>query len=59
MAQHFERSFPYKFKIDVNDSNWMNYINGWSLYSDIRQEAKRQGIEFEKPDCQFKILDNK
>ena len=58
MAQHFERSFPFKFKLDVNDSNWMNYVNGWQLYTDIRKEAKRQGIEFEKSDCQFKILDN-
>jgi hypothetical protein len=58
MAQHFDRSFPYQFKIDVNDSNWMNYKNGWGLYTDIRLEAKRQGIDFEKSSCLFKILDN-
>lgn len=37
----FHNGFPYAFKIDVNDSNWVNYHDGWSLYVDIRAEMKR------------------
>jgi len=37
-ANLFSKGFPYQFKLDVNDNNWVNYIDGWSLYVDIRGE---------------------
>ena len=30
-----------RFKIDVNNDNWENYEDGWSIYTDIVYEAMR------------------
>jgi len=53
----FQNTFPYVHKIDVNDKNWENYRDGWSLYTDIKKEAARQGINFATSE-QFQLLDN-
>lgn len=53
----FERSFPYKFKINVNESNCVNYTNGWETYADIAKEIRRQGIDLQTSE-QFKMIDN-
>ena len=56
-ANLFNHGFPYIFKINVNDSNWMNYVDGWSLYVDIRNEMKRQGVDLNKSE-QFRLYSN-
>ena len=56
-ANLFQKGFPYQFKLDVNDNNWVNYIDGWSLYADIRGEIKRMGIDLENNE-QFRIYSN-
>lgn len=38
-------AFPYDYKIEVTHKNWMNYVDGWSLYPDIRSEMTRQGVD--------------
>lgn len=47
-ANLFNHGFPYAFRIDVNDGNWMNYVDGWSLYTDIKKEIVRQGVDYTK-----------
>ena len=44
--KRFFNSFPYKYKIDVNDSNWARYQDGWAIYKGIKNEAIRMGITF-------------
>lgn len=40
-ASVFEKSFPYKFKIDVSENNFNNYRNGWECFVDITKEIRR------------------
>lgn len=49
----FQKTFPFKYTIDINQYNWTHYKNGWNVYPDIRQEAKRMGIDFDKPNNLF------
>ena len=37
----FERSFPYRFKIEITNRNFTNYKNGWESYVDISKEIRR------------------
>lgn len=43
---HLQGSFPYRYIIDINDSNWTKFKDGWFLYPDIRLEAQRWGLDF-------------
>ena len=36
----------------------MQYIDGWSIFTDIRKDARRMGIKFEKSTCKFRLYDN-
>jgi hypothetical protein len=56
-ANLFNHAFPYAYRIDVNDGNWMNYVDGWSLFTDIRKEVERQGINLKNND-QFRLFSN-
>ena len=44
--KQFFTSFPFLYKIDINENNWMQYVDGWSIFKDIRNDAKRMGINF-------------
>ena len=46
--KRFKDAFLYQFKTDINDSNWARYVDGWSIYKDIRNEAKRMGLSFDE-----------
>ena len=50
-------AFPYDFKIEVTHKNWMNYVDGWSLYPDIRSEMTRQGVDLNNSE-QFRLYHN-
>mmetsp|Transcript_10506 Transcript_10506/g.17615 ORF Transcript_10506/g.17615 Transcript_10506/m.17615 type:complete len:568 (-) Transcript_10506:33-1736(-) len=54
----YQHTFPFKFALDINENNWMDFRDGWYVYTDIRAEAKRQGIDFEDPNCRFQLFDN-
>jgi hypothetical protein len=34
-------SFPYHYRVEITGDNWIKYVDGWSLYVDIRSEIKR------------------
>lgn len=42
----------------MKESNWTKYRDGWFVYQDIQSEARRWGIDFSSPGCQFQLFDN-
>ncbi len=34
-------SFPYNYRVEITAHNWIRYQDGWSLFTDIRNEIKR------------------
>ena len=53
----FNHAFAFTYKIDVNDQNWVNYVDGWSLFLDIRSEIQRQGVDLRRSE-QFRLFSN-
>ena len=45
--KRFKDAFLYQYKIDINDSNWARYQDGWSIFKDISNEATRMGVTFD------------
>jgi len=55
--KQLEMAFPYSHKIEINQLNWINFSDGWLIYSDILGEAKRQGIDL-KRQSKFQLIGN-
>ena len=49
--------FAYHYRININDDNWVYYSDGWSIYSDITQDAKRMGINLSNSQL-FRVCNN-
>ena len=56
--KRFLNQFPFHYKIDVNDTNWARFKDGWSLYKDIRADAGRMGVNLGSGNSQFRLVDN-
>lgn len=52
------RGFPFHHRIEVMEANWMNYQDGWSLFTDMANEVQRMGINLATSTV-FKEVDNR
>jgi len=43
--------------VEINDSNWLNYKDGWAIYTDVKSDATRMGIDLLNSE-HFRIYEN-
>lgn len=50
-------TFSFCHAIDINDQNWINFVDGWAIYEDVTRDAARMGIDL-KASKHFRLFNN-